>query len=339
MTKISRRTILLGATLAAGMSLTALPARAEVSELRISQQFGIGYLPLQVARNQGFFESQAKARGIDNLKVSFVTLSGGSSTNDALLSDSIDIATGGVGAFLPAWAKTRGNFDVKGIAAISALPIALITTNPNVKSLKDFSDKDRIGLPSVKSSIQAATLQIAAEKEFGPGNHEKLDPITVSIKHPDAYAALASGKSEITAHFGSPPFQQQELKLPNARKITDSYQALGGPVTFNVAWARTKFRNDNPKVYAAFIAALDQANAFIKANPAQAAKIHLTEEKSSADEALVLSIITDPDSRFTTVPLNTIKYADFLYRTGGIKVKADSWKDLFFPDLHSQSGS
>jgi NitT/TauT family transport system substrate-binding protein len=334
---IGRRTFIAGMALA--VSLGATTAHAETNELRISQQFGIGYLPLQVARNKGLFEKHAKAAGVDDLKVNFVTLSGGSSTNDALLSDSIHIATGGVGAFLPAWAKTRGNFDIKGVAAVTALPIALVTTNPNVKSLKDFTDKDRIGLPSVKSSIQAATLQIAAEKEFGPGNHEKLDPITVSLKHPDAYAALASGKSEVTAHFGSPPFQQQELLLPNARKITDSYQALDGPVTFNVAWAKASFREQNPKVYKAFIAALDEANAFIQANPVEAAKIHLIEEKSNADEALVVSIIKDPDAKFTTVPLNVIKYADFLYRTGGIKAKADSWKDLFFPELHTSAGS
>jgi NitT/TauT family transport system substrate-binding protein len=320
-------------------SLFAAGAAAETSELRISQQFGIGYLPLQVARNKGLFEKHAKAAGVDNLKVSFVTLSGGGSTNDALLSDSIDIATGGVGAFLPVWAKTRGNFDVRGVAAITAMPIALVTTNPAVKSLKDFTDKDRIALPSVKSSIQAATLQIAAEKEFGAGKHEQLDLLTVSMKHPDAYAALASGKSEVTAHFGSPPFQQQELLLPNGRKITDSYEALGGPVTFNVAWAKASFREKNPKVYGAFIAALKEADEFIQANAREAARIHLAEEKSTASEALILSIIRDPASRFTVTPLNTIKYADFLFRTGAIKAKAESWKDLYFPELHAEPGS
>ena len=324
------------ATVLAGL---AFGAQAETNELRISQQFGIGYLPLQVARAQGLFEKHAKAAGIDGLKVEFVTLSGGTSTNDALLSDSIDIATGGVGAFLPAWAKTRGNFDIRGVAAITAMPIALVTTNPAIKSLKDFTDKDRIALPSVKSSIQAATLQIAAEKEFGPGKQEQLDVLTVSLKHPDAYAALASGKSEITAHFGSPPFQQQELALPNARKITDSYEALGGPVTFNVAWAKASFREKNPKAYGAFLAALKEADSFVQTHPEEAARIHVAEEKSNVDPALVVSIIKDPASRFTVVPLNTIKYADFLFRTGGIKAKAESWKDLYFPELHAESGS
>ena len=329
----------LGAALALYGLILAGTAQAEVKDLRISQQFGIGYLPLQVAKHQGLFEKHAKAEGLDDLKVSFITLGGGASTNDALLSDSIHIGTGGVAPFLAAWAKTKGNLDIRGVAAITTIPIALVTTNPAIKSLKDFTDKDRIGLPSVKVSIQAVTLQIAAEKAFGPGQHDRLDGLTVSLKHPDSYAALASGKSEVTAHFGAPPFQQQELLLPGGHKITDSYEALGGPVTQNVAWAKASFREQNPKVFKAFIAALREADIFIAAHPDQAAKIHLIEEGSAADEALVLSIIKEPTSIFSVVPVSTTKYADFLFRTGQIKTKADSWKDLFFPDIHAESGS
>ena len=329
----------LGAAIALSGLTLAGAAQAEVKELRVSQQFGIGYLPLQVARNKGLFEKHAKAEGLDDLKVSFVTLGGGASTNDALLSDSIHIGTGGVAPFLAAWAKTKGNLDIRGVAAITTMPIALVTTNPAVKSLKDFTAKDRIALPSVKVSIQAVTLQIAAEKVFGPGQHDKLDGLTVSLKHPDVYAALASGKSEVTAHFGAPPFQQQELLLPNGHKITDSYEALGGPVTLNVAWAKASFREQNPKVFKAFIEALREADTFIADHPTEAAKIHLLEEKSVADESLVLSIIKEPESVFSVVPVNTTKYADFLFRTGQIKAKADSWKDLFFPDIQTESGS
>ncbi len=329
----------LGAAIALSGLMLAGTARAEVKELRVSQQFGIGYLPLQVARNKGLFEKHAKAEGVDDLKVSFVTLGGGASTNDALLSDSIHIGTGGVAPFLAAWAKTKGNLDIRGVAAITTMPIALVTTNPAIKSLKDFTDKDRIALPSVKVSIQAVTLQIAAEKVFGPGQHDKLDGLTVSLKHPDVYAALASGKSEITAHFGAPPFQQQELLLPHGHKITDSYQALGGPVTLNVAWAKASFREQNPKVFKAFIAALREADTFIAAHPDEAAKIHLIEEAGSANESLVLSIIKDPESVFSVAPVNTTKYGDFLFRTGQIKAKAESWKDLFFADIHGESGS
>ena len=92
------------------------------------------------------------------------------------------------------------------------MPLYLNTSDPNVKSIKDFTSKDKIGLPAVKVSIQAVTLQMAAEQIFGPGQEHKLDALIVSMSHPAAMAALASGA--ITAHFGAPPFQYQELNRP-----------------------------------------------------------------------------------------------------------------------------
>lgn len=32
-------------------------------------------------------------------------------------------------------------------------------------------------------------------------------------------------------------------------------------------------------------------------------------------------------------------FADFMYRTGGIKEKPASWKDLFWENVHSKPGS
>ena len=64
-----------------------------------------------------------------------------------------------------------------------------------------FSDKDRIAMPAVKVSIQAVTLQMAAEQEFGQGQHGRLDHLTVSMSHPDATAALLSGRSEVTGRL------------------------------------------------------------------------------------------------------------------------------------------
>jgi len=325
-----------------GLALTstmATPAVAETGNLRIAQQYGIGYLPFHVIKHRQLIEKYAKVAGIDDLKVTWVSLGGGSAMNDALLSDSVEIVSGGVAPFVTLWAKTRGSIDVKGIAALDALPIALITTNPAVKTLKDFSEKDRIGLPSVKVSIQAVTLQMAAEQVFGEGRHESLDAFTVSLRHPDAYAAMASGKSEVTAHFGGPPFQQQELLLPGAHKILDNYSVLGGPATFNLIWAKAAFRQANPKVYGAFLAALREAVALIQADPKEAARIYLAEDDSKLDEGLVLGILADPQSRFTTQPLNVTKYSDFLFKTGAIKVKPESWKDLFFDDIHAEGGS
>jgi NitT/TauT family transport system substrate-binding protein len=188
-------------------------------------------------------------------------------------------------------------------------------------------------------SIQAVTLQMAAEKAFGEGQQYKLDPLTVSMSHPDAQTALLSGQSEITAHFSSPPFQYQQLERPGIHRVLNSYDVLGGPATFNTVWTTSKFRSDNPKLYAAFVAALDEAIATINADKRAAADtyLRLSKEKSSADSNL--KMLNDPEIVYTTTPQNVMKYVDFMHKIGSIKVKADSWKDLFFPNIHGAPGS
>ena len=139
------------------------------------------------------------------------------------------------------------------------MPLWLNTINPDVKTIKDFTEKDRIALPAVKVSIQAVTLQMAAEKAFGPGQHGSSTRSPSRSSHPDGMAAMMSGRSEITAHFTSAPFQYQELDDQRVRKVLDSYDVLGGPHTFNVVWASPSFHDENPKMVKAFVAALDEA--------------------------------------------------------------------------------
>ena len=169
-------------------------ASAELPEINIAQQYGIGYLSLMVMEEQKLIEKHAKAAGVD-VKVNWAKFAGGNVMNDALLSGSLQIASGGVGPLITLWARTKGNLDVKAIAALDSMPLYLNTRNPNVKTVKDFTEKDKIALPAVKVSVQAVTLQMAAEKAFGEGQHGRLDALTVSMSHPDAQTALLSGQS------------------------------------------------------------------------------------------------------------------------------------------------
>jgi len=152
--------------------------------------------------------------------------------------------------------------------------------------------------------------------------------------------AMLSGKSEITAHFGSPPFQEQELDKPGVHKVLDSYDVLGGPATFNVVWTTAKFRNDNPKLYQAFVAALDEATAMINKDKAAAADAYLRISKDKDSRANILKLLNDPQIVYTTTPQNVMKYVTFMTKTGAIKGTADAgWKDLFFPNVHALPGS
>lgn len=330
MKPITRRAAALVTAL--GLATASLAAHAE-GQIRIAQQFGIVYLLLNVAQEQKLIEKHAKAAGVD-AKVEFLQLSGGSAVNDALLSGSIDIAGAGVGPLFTLWDRTKGKQNVKGVASLGNFPYYLVTNNPAVKTIADFTEKDRIALPAVGVSVQSRVLQLASAKLWGDKDFAKLDKISVAVPHPDAAAAIIKGGTEITGHFGNPPFQEQELAgNPNARFVLNSYDVLGGPSSATVLYATEKFRTENPKTYKAFVAALDEAAQFIRKNPEQAADIYLKVSGAKTDKALLLKIINNPEVQFKTEPQNTLLLGQFMHRVGAIKNEPKSVKEYFFDDV------
>ena len=326
--------ILAGATLLGA----SLAAQAE-GQIRIAEQFGVVYLLLNVAQDQKLIEKHAKAEGVD-AKVEWVKLSGGSAVNDALLSGNIEIAGAGVGPLLTIWDRTKGRQNVKGVASLGNFPYYLVSNNPAVKTIADFTDKDRIAVPAVGVSVQSRVLQLASAKLWGDKEFAKLDKISVAVPHPDAAAAIIKGGTEITGHFGNPPFQEQELAgNPQARIVLNSYQVLGGPASATVLYATEKFRAESPKTYQAFIEALNEAARFVTANPEKAADIYLKVSNSKIDRALLLKIIQNPEVQFTTTPQNTYALAEFMHRVGAIKNKPASAKDYFFDDAQNAAGN
>ncbi len=319
------------------VGLSSAPATAEQGQIRIAKQFGISYLPLEVMEVQKLIEKRVKEAGLGDIKVEWSQLSSGAPMNDALLSGNLDVASGGVGPMVTIWAKTKPNYGVRAISSINSMPLYVNTIDANVRTIKDFTDKDRIALPAVKVSIQAVTLQMEAEKLLG--KHDALDKLTVSMSHPDGMAAMMSGRSEITAHFTSAPFMYQELQDKRVHRVLSSYDVLGGASTFNLVWASKKFHDENPKLYSAFLAALEDAMTFINSNKRGAAELWVNAEKSKLPVDFIEKILNDPENVFTTTPQNVMKYAAFMHKVGSIKELPASWKDMFFPEIYAKAGS
>ena len=334
--KITRRLTLIATGLA--LAGTTLSAQAE-GRVRIAQQFGIVYLMLNVAQDQKLIEKHAKAAGVD-AKVEFVQLSGGPAVNDALLSGNIDIAGAGVGPLLTLWDRTRGKQNVRGVASLGNFPYYLVSNNPAVKTIADFTEKDRIALPAVGVSVQSRVLQLASAKLWGDKDFARLDKFSVALPHPDAAAAIIKGGTEITGHFANPPFQEQELAAtPQARIVLDSYDVLGGPSSPTVLYALDKYRKGNPKTYGAFVAALNEAALFIKDRPDEAADIFLKANGGKGDRKPILEVIRNPRVEFKTAPEKTQVLADFMHRVGAIRNKPVSVRDYFFDDVLLDAGS
>ena len=257
-----------------------------------------------------------------------------------MLAGALDIASGGVPGFLTLWDKSRAiaGREMIGLSGVGGGSVWLMTRNPNVKTLADFTDKDRIAVPGIKTSFVAVVLQMAAAQAFGAENYAKLDHLTVSIPHPDALAAMLSGKTEITAHFCSPPFSYIEYDTPGIRRVINSADVIG-PLTIIMAYSTRKFAEQNPKLARAFVAAIDEAAKYIAANRQEAARIYieLATTKPKPDE--LMRMLNDPDTHYAVAPEGVMKYAEFMHRVGTMKAKPTAWKDFFFPALHDRPGS
>src|SRR5918997_1813463 len=275
-TRMKRRSFVAAVVLAlACASATgARAAQSEVAEFRVALQYGIGYLPLAIMKQNQLIEKHLKAAGLST-KVNWSRLGSGQPMNDALLSGSLHVASGGVAPFLILWGRTHGNLNVRAVAALSSMPMYLVTNNPSVKSIRDLTEKDRISMAGAGTSIQTIILQMAAAKEFGDANYNKFSTLYRNLSHPDGLAAFLSGK-EITAYFSSPPFQYQALAKPGVRRVLNSYD-ITGPATFLVAWATSKFRQENPRTYQAFVNAYKEATDWINANKRAAAEAYVKE--------------------------------------------------------------
>lgn len=325
----------------AAIMLCLLPkAQAEDNEIRLAQQFSMGYLQLNVMAHEKLIEKHAAALGIPNAKVSWFKFNGPTAVNEALISGNVDIGSGGVPGLITLWARTKGTpNEVRGIAALSSQPFLLNARDPKIKTIADFKDTDRIAVPAVKSSVQAMTLEMAAAKTFGEKQFDKLDHLTVSMTPPDATVALLKGGAQITAAFSVPPFQYQQLEDKDVHTVLNSFDVMGGSHTFTAVWCSAKFRDGNPKMYQAFVAALKEATEILNKDKQKGADYWIEDSKSKLSPAMVGKLVSGPQVHWTMVPENTMKYADFMAQVGRIKAKAASWKDYFFPEAYGMNGS
>lgn len=331
--------LLRGFALTAAIALTGSAALAEMAEITIARQPSLGHLPLMIMEDRGLLEARAAELGVEGLKVNYATLAGGAAMNDALLSGSVQFAAGGVPPLLVLRERTDGtSSEVKGVSAMNSMPLLLNSTKEGIRSVADFTSADKIALPAVKVSIQAILLQMAAEKEFGEGQHDRLDAFTITMSHPDGMAALMT-KQEVTAHFTASPIQDLELQNEGVHTVLNSYDILGGPATFNVVWASARFREENPLIYQAFVETLEEAIGVINSDTEAAVDTYVRLSGDASTPELVRQIITDPQVSYTTTPNNIGKYLDFMTRIGTLKQEGATWQDVFFENVHGKQGS
>ena len=318
----------------------ARPAAAEVSSIKLGKQYGLPFLPQMVMEDHKLIEQHAAKLGVNGLQVGWQTMGGPGALNDALLSGQIQFVNVAAPSLATLWDKTIGSpIEVRAICTVQSMPYILTTRNPKVKTIADFTDADRIAVPTVKISGQAMALQMAAAKLWGQEHYDKLDAFTVTMGHPDAMQSILTGQA-VNSHFTVAPFNYYELRHPEIHAVLKSYDTVGGKHTNGIQVTTKAFHETNPKICAAVRASHEEANAFIKAHPQDAAEIYLKlthDKKNSADD--LVKMITDPDIDYTTAPAALMQHFEFMHKVGRLKHMPNNWQDTFFPEAHDLKGS
>lgn len=308
--------------------------KSEPVPVSFAYQNGWAYTPLRVMQTQDLVQKHAKKLGID-LNVSFKNLGSPGVIRDSMISGDIQFGAVGVPTLISLADKT--NMEWKAVGNIVSLPMALNTTLPaeTTKTICDIGIEDKIALPTIKVSVQAVTLQMAAKKYCG--GPFVLDKQTVSMTHPDGYGALLSG--QVAAHFTAPPFSFLEIAdgKGKVRTLINSYDILGGRTSFILLVGSDKWRQQHPKAYQAVSEAFKEAIEWTNANKGKAAELYVKEEKSKESVEAVTEQM-NKDTLFSITPDRISTYADFMHEIGSVKNKM-SWQQLSMPNLHQLKGS
>jgi NitT/TauT family transport system substrate-binding protein len=322
--------------------LTSGTAKAETSNVRIAGVYGLINLPVYVALEKHMIEEQARLAGLPAIKVTPTIVSGGANAADLLLSGNVDVAAASITNLLVLWDRTHemGPRQVRGMSALADSPVFLITADPRIKSLGDYTPNDRIAVTNIKSSIQAITLDMAAAKAFGWDQRFRLEPLTVAMPHEDGMAALLTGATEVKSQAAQLPFAQEELESGKTRLLLTTTDVLGGPANISVAMTTAKFRNDNPKAYGAVAAALREATTFIENNKQEAAEIYVKNEPQKKGVNWILNILQKPELvAFTFTPHGNQQLADFMFQTGLLHSRPASWQELYWDPASMGQGN
>lgn len=289
----------------------------EVSKnIAIAEQFGLAYAPLQIMKELKLLE-----KNLPGANISWKQLGNTAAIREAMLAKEIDIGFMAIPPFLIGWDK---GMDWKICSGLSMSPVGLVVNKQNIKSIRDFTDKDRIVLPQ-PGSVQHILLSMACEKEFN--DPKKLDNILVTMAHPDGMNALLA-KKDITAHFTTEPYLSKELEFDGVRQLLSGKDILGGDFTFIVGVSTVSFHDDKKAEYKALIKSLDEAIEYMKNNKSETIK--LLSKAYSISEQEIENYLASEGTHYDKKVKGIEEFADFMKKSGYISETPKNLNDVIW---------
>jgi NitT/TauT family transport system substrate-binding protein len=297
------------------LSVSGCSSADKPEEVNIAEQFGIAYAPLQIMKEQHLLE-----KALPGVKINWKQYGGPIPMREAMLAGEVDF---GLMGSAPVLIGIDNGMKWKYATGISSNLVALVTDNPNIKTLKDFSGIDRIAIIS-PGSTQHALLCIASNQVFGDPN--MFDNQIVSLSHPDAMDALIAD-TEIVAHFATPPYIDKEL-AQGMHIITTGEEIMGQPFTFITGVALEDFYESQPNEYDAVIEAINTSIDFINNNMDEA--VSILAPVYGIDQATLKAQMTYNGTIYSSKLMGVEKLADEMYKIKMLKNPID-FNDAIFP--------
>ena len=310
--------ILLLSALSLLLPLSGCSGKADTGVLNIAEQFGIAYAPLQIMKEQPLLEER-----LPGVQVNWKQFGGPTAIREGMLAGEVDFGFMGPA---PVLMGIDNGMEWKYATGISFNEMAIVVNRPEIQSLRDFTPEDRIAVLS-PACTQHVLLCMAAEQEFGDPGY--FDNQLVSLSHPDAMNALMSG-TEVSAHVATPPYIGMELD-EGMHAILTGEEIMGGPFTFITGVAMERFYDERPEQYKAFIAALDEAIAFINDNMDEAVRLLAPVYGIPEDE--LKAQMTYNGTIYSNRLEGIEKLSDAMQRMGFTK-ESPRFEDIVFPNVN-----
>lgn len=290
--------------------------RGDERVLRVAEQFGIAYAPLQVMKDEGLLE-----KALPGYEIEWVQLGGPAAIREGMLAGDIDIGFMGIGPML---IGVDTGMDWKCFTALSANEVSFVTNRADINSLADIGPNDRIAILS-PGCTQHILLCMAAEQQLGDFN--AFDTRLVSLSHPDGMSAMLAG-GEIALHVTTPPYADLELES-GMHKILTGQDVMGAPFTFICGVADEDFYAGDRSAYDAFRtclrAAMDEINADFPAAAERLAPVY------GVDADMLLPEMRYNGTIYSMALSEVDEFAAAMARLGFLS-KAPAREDYLFPD-------
>jgi NitT/TauT family transport system substrate-binding protein len=299
-------------------------------QFKIGIGYGLAFLPLYICQDLKLVEKYAKDAHLD-VKASYPHFLGAGPVQEALGSGAIDLGPFGTAPLLAAWEQGKDTSQqVLAVSGVTTLQLTLLTNQPNVTSLADFSPSDRIAMPSL-TAPQMYVLEMQSEKVFK--QYDKLRDQVVAIPPADALVALIEGGGP-TAFFASPPSTQIALRDAKVHRVLGSEEVIGGKGSFLMLGATRAYIEAHPHIGDIVDKAIEEAARIIRKDPRRAAQIYLTHEPSlTLNGATIEAALQENKDAFGSAVYGVQAFADFMGRHGGLNTPPKSWKDVVAPSL------